>query len=451
MKALALLAAAVGAAVLVGTAGASGTPLVITTADGFTNSSSAHQTAVEPDSFSYGSTIVEAAQVGRFYDGGASDIAFGTSLDGGHTWLRDRISGLTKFRGNGPYDRVSDPSVAYDAKHGVWMIATLAIYDASGVDSPTVAVVRSTDARHWQAPVAVATLGDLDKSWIVCDNWAGSPYYGHCYAEFDEDSNGDLIFMSTSTDGGLTWGAPKTTANSANGLGGQPLVRPNGTVVVPAIDGNEANVIWFSSSNGGASWSSALTVAQIHDHFVPGGLRTDALPSAEVDGAGFIYLVWQDCRFRTSCTANDIVMSRFLGASWTPPVRIPIDSTTSGVDHFIPGIAVDPATSGGNAHLALTYYFYPVSSCTSSTCKLEVGFVSSTNGGTSWSNARTLAGPMKLSWLPPTSLGRMVGDYISTSFSGGLAYPFFSFAQAPASGGPAYNQTIRTTASGLAP
>ena len=39
--------------------------------------------------------------------------------------------------------------------------------------------------------------------------------------------------MSTWTDGGVTWGAAGATANNATGLGGRPLVQPNGTVVVP--------------------------------------------------------------------------------------------------------------------------------------------------------------------------------------------------------------------------
>jgi len=46
-----------------------------------------------------------------------------------------------------------------------------------------------------------------------------------------------------------------------------------------------------------------------------------------------------------------------------------------------------------------------------------VGFVSSTNGGTSWSSAQQLAGPMSLGWLANTNQGPMVGDYISTSFN----------------------------------
>jgi hypothetical protein len=53
---------------------------------------------------------------------------------------------------------------------------------------------------------------------------------------------------------------------------------------------------------------------------------------------------------------------------------------------------------------------HPTSNCTASTCRLDVGFISSTNGGTSWSAATQVAGPMNLSWLPNISQGRMFGE-----------------------------------------
>ena len=55
------------------------TPLLQISADPFTNTTSQHKTQVEPDSFAYGSTIVVAAQTGRFTDGGSSDIGWATS------------------------------------------------------------------------------------------------------------------------------------------------------------------------------------------------------------------------------------------------------------------------------------------------------------------------------------------------------------------------------------
>ena len=193
---------------------------------------------------------------------------------------------------------------------------------------------------------------------------------------------------------------------------------------MPYSTGNEIRV--FRSTDGGANWTSSTGVSGVvNEHNVGGNLRTSALPSAEVAGDGRVYVVWQDCRFRTSCSANDIVMSTSTdGNAWTAVTRIPIDPADSGVDHFIPGIAVDKATSGSAAHLALGYYYYPVSNCNVSTCQLTVGFVSSLDGGATWTTPTRVAGPMNLSWIANTDQGKMVGDYMSTSFTGdGKAHP----------------------------
>ncbi|MBA3339198.1 MAG: exo-alpha-sialidase, partial [Geodermatophilaceae bacterium] len=255
--------------------------------------------------------------------------------------------------------------------------------------------------------------------------------------------------MSTSTDGGLTWGPALNTANNAGGIGGQPVVQPNGKVIVPTANANETSILAFRSINGGVSWSATTLVSQISDHTVAGGLRTGPLPSAEVDAAGRVYVVWQDCRFRTSCRANDIVLSTSTdGATWSTPARIPIDPVTSRLDHFIPGLAVDRNTSGASAHLALTFYFYPRRGCNVSTCSLSVGSTTSPNGGASWTTAVQIAGPMTLSQIANTSQGRMVGDYISTSFSGGTAFGVFAVGRPP-SGGLAFDEGIYTTSPGV--
>jgi hypothetical protein len=90
---------------------------------------------------------------------------------------------------------------------------------------------------------------------------------------------------------------------------------------------------------------------------------------------------------------------------------------TSTVDHFIPGIGVDKA-SGATAHVSVTYYYFPNVSCTFSTCQLDAGSISSSNGGATWGTPVQFAGPMSLSLLPPTTGGLTIGDYISTSFAG---------------------------------
>jgi hypothetical protein len=419
--------------------------------DPFTNSTSEHATQVEPDTLSNGSTTVSAFQSGRFTDGGASDIGFATSSDGGATWTHGFLPGITKVSSPivpaGPFDRVSDPSVAFDARHGVWMISSLPLLGTNGAG---VIVSRSTNGgATWSSPVTVNADSGTDKSWTACDDTASSPFFGNCYTEWDNNAQGNLIQMSTSTDGGLTWGPKMATASGQAGIGGQPLVQPTGTVIVPIDNANETAVGAFRSTNGGASWTDVTTIATIRSHTEAGNLRSGPLPTAEIDGAGRVFVAWGDSRFRRRGAANDIVFSSSSdGITWSAVTRVPIDGTASGVDHFIPGLAVDRTTSGGTAHLALTYYFYPVSNCSQSTCQLDVGEISSANGGASWGTAAQVTGPMTVTWLASTTQGFMVGDYISTSFNAaGVAHGVVAVATAPANG--VFNEAMFTQASGF--
>src|SRR5260370_20961695 len=56
---------------------------------------------------------------------------------------------------------------------------------------------------------------------------------------------------------------------------------------------------------------------------------------------------------------------------------------------------------------------------------------------------------MNLAWLATTTSGNMVGDYISTSFANGKAFPAFVVASTPGSGGQ-LNEAMFTTKDGLA-
>src|SRR3954469_21082261 len=414
-------------------------PVTKISSDPFANTTSQHATEVEPDTFSSGSTIVSAFQVGRFFNGGGTDIGWSRSTDGGANWTSSFLPGLTATSGIGgatgaPFERVSDASVAYDRRHNTWLISSIPL-EFSTTNVPTVFINRSTDGgATWSGPVrtpdpAGTNKVDLDKNWTVCDNTTSSPFYGHCYTEFDNFGQGDLEYMSTSTDGGQTWSTPLATAGNDKGLGGQPLVQPNGTVIVPfeSLNGKESA---FRSTDGGGAWSRAVTGSAIRSSAVGGGLRTSPLPTAEIDGAGNVYVAWQDCRFRKNCTANDIVFSNSSdGANWSAVKRVPIDPVTSAANHLIPGLAVDKSTSGSGAHLALAYYFYPDATCAGG-CQLAVGYISSPDGGAHWGNAQQLAGPMALTDVANTSQGRMTGDYISTSFNaGGKAVPVFAIGQ----------------------
>jgi len=417
--ALAMVVALAGTALAV-------VPLTTVSTDPYTNTQSYHQVELEPDTYSFGSTIVGVFQTGRFPDGGANNIGWATSTNNGTSWTNGFLPSTTVYANPpGPWDRISDPSVAYDPKHNTWMITGLAI---TGTTGKAVIVSRSFDGGlTWQAPVTVSQGGTnnfYDKEWISCDTTSTSSFYGNCYVEWDDFFQGNALKMSRSTDGGATW--TPSSVPGASVIGGQPIVQPNGTVVMP-ISANGLQS--FVSTNGGVSYTGPFTIGSIISHGATNMRDGTGLASAEIDGGGTVYVAWSDCRFRSSCKADDIVFSTSTdGMTWTAVQRVPIVPTTSSAEIFLLGMGVDHATQGGSAHLGITFYLLPTNSCNLSTCKIIGGFTSSTNAGQTWSIPLKVLGPIKQGGLANAG-GYFLGDYMSTSFgSNGKAYPVFANA-----------------------
>jgi BNR repeat-like domain/RTX calcium-binding nonapeptide repeat (4 copies) len=386
-----------------------------------------HATIAEPDTFAFGNVVVSAFQSGRFRDGGAVNIGWATSRDGGRTWRTGLLPALTaSSQPAGRWQRASDPVVAYDAAHEVWLIASLAM--TSG-DAAAVVVSRSADGLTWSPPVTVVEAPWrpdllLDKEWIVCDNGRASPYRGSCYITYSDFRTLRLEFQA-SRDGGLAWEPPVAAPDDA-GRGSirgrwapapQPVVQPDGDLIVPYYD--ETRVAAVRSADGGRSFSASMTVGPTTFKPTP-DLRAPPLPSAEVDQSGTVYVVWPDCRSRPLCGFNDLVLSRSAdGISWSAPARIPIAPRSSRADFVIPGLGVDPTRVG---RLGVAYYVYRLGAL------LDVGFIRSPNGGRSWTPPRRLnAQTMRLDWIAQAG-GAMVGDYISTSFVAGRAVATFPIA-----------------------
>ena len=389
-----------------------------------------HATEVEPDSYAFGSTVAAVYQVGRIRDGASANIGFSTSRDAGRTWRSGLLPSLTANSApRGDWARASDPVVGYDALHGVWLASSLAI--TPGQESALV-FNRSPDGIRWSAPVIATSSfarGEtlLDKQWFACDNWTSSPFRGRCYLAYS-DFRSDRISIQTSTDGGATWSAPTGARDDAGresmragAPGVQPVVRPNGDVLILYWDANQMSSI--RSTDGGASFSPTQFIARAQS--VSGfNFRAFALPSAEVDAAGTVYLVWSDCQLRSACAGTDLVLSSSAdGLRWTGPTRIPTGRPAAGVHDVIPGLAADPQRSG---RIAVAWYRLQALG------GIDAFFARSANAGATWTAPRRLnTETMTRSWIAQTTLGPMVGDYISTSFASGTPVSVLALASRP--------------------
>lgn len=396
--------------------------------DPYTNPESQHETQVEPDSLTVGRTTVAAFQVGRRFDGAATNVGFAVSNDDGRTWRSGLLPGLTlASRPAGPNVRATDPAVAFDTTSRSWLIGTLAI--AGPVTRLTVS--RSSDGFTWTDPVNAivdtsAAGVTFDKNWITCDNGPASPFRGRCYLAYTDTLRSDRLAVLTSTDGGVTWSTP-VGVPITDAVGAFPVIRPTGELVVVFL-GDGRRIGSSVSADGGATFGAAAIVAEIEVRNVR-GLRFFPLPAADVDPSGRIWATWHDCRFSSGCAANSVVVSTSTdGRTWTAPSAI-----TSGKNAMLPAIGIHPVS--GRA----AFVYHVVRPGGIDVELVEVG-----------PDRRRLAAPrrlssqtMRLEWMPNTTSGRMLADYISVHYAGARPLAVWILASEPV--GSSFRQAVYAT------
>jgi hypothetical protein len=141
-------------------------------------------TLVEPDvavSPTNADWAVAVAHDGRYPDGGAVDITYAWTHDGGKTWHHQPVQGITKSAG-GTWDRASDPIVAWGPDGSVYLsILPVNLDCQSGVY-----VTRSTNGGKTFGTPVLAHYSDScnysdDKNYLAIDNSPHSPHYGRLY------------------------------------------------------------------------------------------------------------------------------------------------------------------------------------------------------------------------------------------------------------------------------
>jgi hypothetical protein len=373
---------------------------------------------------------VATFQVGRRFDGAATNVGWATTADDGRTWRSGLLPGLTAAgRPPGPNTRASDPVVAYDAAHATWLISTLALER----DVTRLAVNRSSDGLIWGTAVTAQEERSsqgiaFDKNWVACDNSSTSPHYGRCYIVYTHSADRDLLAVTWSDDGGVTWSLP-ADMGVRGGVGVFPAIGANGDlVVVYLVQVGEFAIAASRSLDGGATWSPSVRIADVSGRCRIPDFRAFSLPAAAVDAAGTYWATWHDCE-RAGGGINAVyVATSDDGAGWSAPRAV-----TRGRNAVLPAIGTDTAT----ARVAIAYM-------RARPAGIDVELVESPGTPAMWGAARRLsAQTMPLRFMPNTTSGRMLGDYISVHYASGRPLVVWVLATPPVAG--RFRQAIYAT------
>jgi hypothetical protein len=105
------------------------------------------------------------------------------STDGGATWLTGNLPGITKIDNSANlYDRVSDPSLAFDARRSVWLISSLAIVETAGDinGGGRASVVEPSYGGHAAPDAAHRFTASWKSCWESGGVERGPGFHAHC-------------------------------------------------------------------------------------------------------------------------------------------------------------------------------------------------------------------------------------------------------------------------------
>lgn len=417
-------------------------------------------TVVEPDvavSPKNPNIAIAAAHDSRFADGGAVDISVAWTADGGASWHHRPVKGITTATG-GPYDRASDPVVAF-GPDGTAYLSVLLI-DVTKCPS-AVAVLRSTDGgQTWSKPFYAHKSSSCDysddKNWIVVDNSRTSPHRGRVYqfwTPFRYDKNtylGAPQAVRWSDDKGRTWsGTHYVTPIDHGTQNSQPMIRPDGTIVdtyydfgagnqvpdtipgarpeaplarrlhnVPAAPIDASGTIYASTSHdGGRTWSPQTEVANNAGGYAD-GVRC-CLFAADIDSVTHLmYATWLG-----GVGDTDPVYASFSrnGTNWSSPVRV-----SRGDVRGVQRVNVDVVARAGSVYIGYGTRTHPGRD--GGTVQQQIS-VSSDRGHSF--GPPTSVGPQSVLKYAAQSRGYFPGDYIGEAIAPDRVYMVWAISSKP--------------------
>ena len=367
--------------------------------------------------------LVAIFQEGRFTDGGAVDCGYSVTQDGGLSWTRALIPGLTTTSG-GPYPRATDPVVGIDLSDRAFLCTEAATDPA--FTQGVILVSRSLDRGATVEPPSIVfqptVTGDFpDKPWMAVNTFDGTAHAGRVLVTWTEFGTTDAspILRSYSDDHGVSWGSAAAIHDATTmAQGSQPVFLHDGRLAIvywnfgesgfggddgAAAPGPEEIEV-VVSSNGGQTFGAPQTVTTV-SRYAPPSIRSGVfLPSAASDRTtNNLYVVYQGLDV-PGAPRIFFTKSTNAGTSWSTPIAV---SDNPGTGVFNAAISAAP----GGQHLTVVFYDQR-DNTPGNTTQCNVYLAQSLDGGATWQpNIRLTNITTNAALAPLTDSGYILGDY----------------------------------------
>jgi BNR repeat-like domain len=370
-------------------------------------------------------------------DDGRSNLVM-ASRDGGRTWTRVFVPGLTDCTG-GTVSAAADPwlSFAPDGK----LLLSSGIANLPQLPGPTFrpqpsqVVSRSGDGGlSWSLPATVQFEPGMysDKSAVTADPFRRGRAYDVWDVRTGPEVDTASAWFSRSSDGGRTWSPPRLVYDPGKEhvapLVTEIAVLPHRVLLdvmqVTNSTANTSDVMAARSVDDGRTWSRPVLIARGSgnvpiDQDTGTGVLAVPMISVTVGPDGVPTVAWNDI---ASPHASRILASRSRdgGRSWSRPVTV----------SRVRGQAIQASVAAaGDGTLGITWYDDRRDPGGSAAWEFDVWFAFSRDSGRSWRRMH-LAGPFDMNRAQAIGgIARRIGDYQSLA---GLPHGFVAaFTQAP--------------------
>lgn len=367
------------------------------------------------------------------------------SSDDGATWGGVDLP-LPRPVGANGVDFGSDPTLAFDSSNHLYYGYIVVFFGrGTGINGTEMAVARSTDGgQTWPKVTYFEFNGGEnhfnDKPMLTTDANATSPYKDSVYVAWDAALGGSSsggVRLAYSRDHGATFTTHRIDDPIGPGraIGATVTTGPGGEVYVAWNDYAANTIAFTSSTDGGVTFGAPRVIAAKSIPFdigIPAEFNRRALvyPACDVDrtgGAhrGRITCAWMDL---TSDGQNTDIYASYSdnqGKNWTP--RKPVADSIPGADRFNHWLATDPVTGQVNVS-----YYDTRNDATGGRFETDVFLSQSADGATFGSGLRVTDVKSNehdcggLFPCPSINYGNQQGDYEGVAAYGGVVHPVWT-------------------------